>query len=117
MSKTRYEEMRAQCEDFHKQYPEVWEMLKRFSDEMKNKGFKHYSINGIFERIRWEKDIGGDGVTQFKLNNNYRAFYARRFMRVYPEYAGFFRLREQISNEASATELPELTPADYEDVR
>lgn len=117
MSDTRYDEMREQCEAFHKQHPEVWELLQRFSAEMKSRGFQHYSINGIFERIRWEKDIGGNGETQFKLNNNYRAFYARRFMRMYPEYEGFFRIREQVSNDVGATKLPELTPRDYDYVR
>ena len=112
--KTRYDEMREQCTRFHQEHPEVWEMLKHFSWEMKNKGFDHYSINGTFERIRWEKDLGGDGKSQFKLNNNYRAFYARRFMRVYPEFEGFFRIREQVSHDGDATELPELAPRDYD---
>ena len=26
------------------------------------KGFKNYSVNAVFERIRWEIDAGGDGV-------------------------------------------------------
>ena len=117
MSESRYEQMRMQCAAFHQQHPEVWEMLKRFSREMQNRGFKHYSINGIFERIRWEKDIGGDGKTQFKLNNNYRAFYARRFMKMYPQYEGFFRLREQVSEDTKATYRQELTPQDFEYVR
>ncbi len=55
---------------------------------MIDKGFKHYSVNAIFERIRWEIDAGGDGISTFKLNNNYRAFYARRFHRMYPEHDG-----------------------------
>ena len=53
---------------------------------------------------------------EFKLNNNYRAFYARAFMKKYPEYAGFFRLREQTSEKENASLLPELTPDDYREV-
>lgn len=114
--KTRHEEMRESCKIFHKENPEVWDLFCKFTFEMKDKGFNNYSSNAIFERIRWEKDMGGDGVTQFKLNNNYRAFYARAFMKKYPEYAGFFRLREQTSEKENASLLSELTPNDYREV-
>ena len=85
----RHEEMRDQCQRFHNEHPEVWELFVHFTQTMIRKGYPNYSVNAIFERIRWEKDEGGDGVNQFKLNNNYRAFYARRFMRMYPQYDGF----------------------------
>ncbi|MDI9407631.1 MAG: hypothetical protein QM523_00120 [Candidatus Pacebacteria bacterium] len=110
----RQEEMRQQVTDFHRRHPEVWELFVKFTFEMINRGYKNYSVNAIFERIRWEKDsIGGDGVTSFKLNNNYRAFYSRRFMRVYPENEGFFRTRQQPSEEQFPTHRPELSPSYY----
>ena len=113
--KDRHEEMRQQCIRFHKDNPEVWDLFVRFTFEMINKGFKNYSAqHGIFARIRWEMDVGGNGVTQFKINNNYSAFYARRFMKMYPQYDGFYRTREQVSKEECASNLPELAPSDYE---
>ena len=115
MTETRLEEMREQCKRFHEKHPEVWDLFVRFTFEMINKGFKNYSAqHGIFARIRWEMDAGGDGLSQFKINNNYSAFYARRFMKMYPEHDGFFRTREQTSEDKEATNLPELTPEDYE---
>lgn len=118
MSKTRNEEMREQCEAFHKEHPEVWDLFVRFTFEMIDRGFKNYSAqHGIFARIRWEIDAGGNGTSEFKINNNHSAFYARRFMKVYPEHDGFFRLRRQVSNDSDATKLPELTPSDYDYVR
>tara|TARA_R100000406_G_scaffold94872_1_gene87721 strand:+ start:364 stop:714 length:351 start_codon:yes stop_codon:yes gene_type:complete len=111
--KTRADEMREQCSAFHEKNPMVWRYFVRFTKIMIDKGFKHYSVNAIFERIRWEIDAGGDGISTFKLNNNYRAFYARRFHRMYPQHDGFFRTREQVSSDKSATNLPELTPANY----
>lgn len=110
----RHEEMRQQVIDFSRDNPDVWRLFCGFTFDRINRGFKNYSANAIFERIRWEKDVGGDGVAIFKLNNNYRAFYARAFMRKYPEHNGFFRTREQISKETPASYLPELTPADYD---
>lgn len=109
----RRDEMAEQCATFHRQHPEVWDLFVQFTNEMVRKGFSNYSVNAIFERIRWEKDAGGDGTESFKLNNNYRALYARRFMKMYPEHDGFFRTREQTSEVKPATGLPELSPAAY----
>ena len=113
MFNTRQDEMREQVKKFHKEHPEVWDLFVRFTFEMIKRGRKHYSANAIFERIRWEKDLGNTSEAAFKLNNNYRAFYARRFMACYPEHGGFFRTRKQISGEQKATNLPELTPSEY----
>ena len=110
----RLEEMREQVIAYHKQHPEVWEMFEEFAFQMINRGYKNYSVNAIFERIRWEKDAGGDGITQFKIGNNYRAFYARAFMKKFPEHEGFFRTRKQTSENRDATYMPEMSPQDYE---
>ena len=111
---TRQEEMREQVSAFHGNHPKVWRLFCEFTFEMMDRGYSHYSVNAVFERIRWEIDAGGDGTASFKLNNNYRAFYSRRFMNTYPKYAGFFRTREQTSKDKSATYLPEITPAYYQ---
>ena len=112
--KTRLEEMREQVTRFHEDHPEVWDLFVRFSVEMINRGYKTYSAQSVIERIRWEKDAGSDGSISFKINNNYTAFYSRRFMKVYPQHEGFFRTRYQVSDDCDATCLPELTPKDYE---
>ena len=113
--KTRYMEMKEQCENFHRDHPQVWELFVRFTFELIGRGFKHYSAqHGVFSRIRWETDQADtDGNSIFKVNNNYSPFYARRFHKMYPEHDGFFRLRTQTSNRGPATGLPELSPSDY----
>ena len=76
----------------------------RFTMDRIGKGFANYSAKAIFERIRWEVDsVGADGKLEFKLNNNWPSFYARRFMKMYPEYQGFFRTRRQTSQEDCPT--------------
>ncbi len=112
--KTRLEEMREQVTRFHQEHPEVWEMFVGFSLEMLQRGYETYSAQSVIERIRWEKDVGSDGKCAFKINNNYTAFYSRRFMRVYPEFDGFFRTRYQVSDDEDATNLAELAPRDYD---
>ena len=48
----RIEEMRSQVRDYHKKYPDVWKMFEEFTFQMINQGYKNYSVNAIFERIR-----------------------------------------------------------------
>ena len=112
--KSRYEEMEHEAALFHAENPKVWEYFVQFTFEVIERGFNHYSVNGVFERIRWEADLADlEGNSTFKLNNNHRPFYARWFMDRYPEYRGFFRLRVMPSRSRPATGLPALTPADF----
>ena len=109
----RCEEMREQVKAYHKEHPEVWRLFTMFTFQMIDSGKKNYSVSSIWERIRWHKDAGSDGETQFKINNNYRAFYARAFMEKYPLHKGFFRTRKQKSEDQAATNMRELTPDYY----
>ena len=112
--KSRYEEMEHEAALFHAENPKVWEYFVRFTFEVIERGFNHYSVNGVFERIRWEADLADlEGNSTFKLNNNHRPFYARWFMDRYPEHKGFFRVRVMPSRSRPATGLPALTPADF----
>ena len=114
MKLTRQHEIDAEAAVFSSKNPKVNELFVRFTTEIINRGFKNYSVSAVFERIRWETDQADvDGKSTFKLNNNYRAWYARRFMETYPEYDGFFRTRHRLSGGKDALDLPELTPSDF----
>lgn len=80
-------------EEFHWGNPSVYKLFKKFAFEVIRKGHQQYSADAIMHRVRWETNV----VTsddEFKVNNNHVAFYARMFMRDFPEYKGFFRLRK-----------------------
>ena len=113
MSQTREQQIREQVRTYHRDNPEVWGLFKSFTLKLIQSGRKHYSANAIFERIRWEKDLGNGSEAAFKLNNNYRAFYARRFMASFPQHEGFFRTRAQPSSNQDATFRKEFGPSDY----
>jgi hypothetical protein len=61
-------------------------------------GRTHYSMKGIFERVRWHHDIETNTREPFKLNNNYTARYVRLIEKEYPNLVGFFRTRELTSD-------------------
>ncbi len=79
---------------FHEANPKVWELLVRFTFELVDHGYKHAGISLIWERMRWEMSLQTTDPEGFKLNNDFRSRYARRLMKHYPEWEGFFRTRE-----------------------
>ena len=85
-----------QFANFHKANPHVYEMLKTLALKTKRAGSKHYGMAGLFEVLRWTHTIETHG-DEFKLNNNYRALYARLLMTNEPELEGFFKLRARRS--------------------
>ena len=109
---TRLDEMRRQCQKFHKEHPEVWSLFVGFTFEKIRLGYDHYGVGAVMERVRWETSAGGS-KPEFKFNNNFRAFYARRFARTFPEHKGFFRTRVQNSakRKPKRTEPKPLTRA------
>ena len=68
-------------QQFHDNNPKVWELFKMFSFDVIRSGRKHYSVNAIFERIRWHTDIETKSKDSFKLSNNHRAYHARSLMK------------------------------------
>lgn len=115
MIETRYDEMKRDFFKFHKEHPEVWRLFRRFTFDRISLGFKHYSSYAIFERIRWETDqVPTEGKDEFKMNNNFRPFYARAFMKKYPEHEGFFRVRHQKSKDEPPVRRPALKPSDFD---
>ena len=80
---------------FHSQNPQVYEEFDRITQKLIQRGWRHYSADGVGHIIRWERRISIEGTHQFKMNNNHMAFYARMWLEDNPRYAGFFRLRCQ----------------------
>lgn len=83
----------SKARSFDVENPHVYELLKQFSAEVRRRGYDAYSINSVFERIRWHTDIETTNKT-FKLSNNHRAYYARKLMALEREFEGFFDTRE-----------------------
>jgi len=80
-----------QCKAKH---PQLLPEMARIARELQAMGRERYSINGLFEILRWETrhTTGDHGL---KMNNNHRAFAARELMADYPDLDGFFKLRRQ----------------------
>lgn len=87
--------------EFDAAHPDVWQLFERFTLDLIRRGFGHYSSDAVLHRVRWETSAGaGSDEDAFKINNNWTAYYARKFDEQHPEYAGFFRMRRSKADEA-----------------
>jgi hypothetical protein len=77
---------------WHKENPHVYALFKRFTLQAISAGHKNLSAWLIINRIRWETSIETKGE-DFKISNDYIAYYSRLFMHEHPQFSGFFRTK------------------------
>ena len=84
--------LEARFWEFHEINPHVYALFSRFAIEAAYAERRNFGVGAIFERMRWFTVIETRGE-EYKLNNNYRAYYGRLWMRNNPEHDGFFSTR------------------------
>jgi len=104
--RTHREKMLAEFEQFHHDNPRVYEMFKEFTWMVIRRGRKRWSARDILHRIRWETNVVIDDPSGFKISDHHSPFYARMFMHEFPQYDGFFSIKE------AAADLMDLDDAD-----
>ena len=78
--------------EWHLKNPHVWKLFEKYTFDAINAGLTSYSHWLIINRIRWDFEV----VTksgEFKISNNYIAFYARLFHAYHPEHSSFFKIK------------------------
>lgn len=80
---------------FHRENLQVYDKLVELAFILKDRGHRKIGIAMLFEQLRWLYAMETTDMGGFKLNNNYRAFYARMLMERNPALNGFFEIREQ----------------------
>lgn len=77
---------------FHAANPHVYRELVALARRAKRRGARKLGVGMMFEVLRWRHTLrtGGD---EFKLNNNYRSYYARLIMLRERDLAGIFETR------------------------
>ncbi len=79
--------------DFHRKSPEVYSTLVALARQwVAATGRRRLGIATLFERARWELAITTSDP-DFKLNNSYRAYYARLIMAREPDLVDLFAVR------------------------
>lgn len=79
---------------WHKANPEVFEAFEIIAFDLIKQGHKHYSSDAILHIVRFNLNKAKGPEDQYKINNNYSAYYARLFMHYHPRYNDFFETRQ-----------------------
>jgi hypothetical protein len=87
--------LEQQFAEFHQANPHVYSALRHLALDAARHG-RRLGIGMLFEVLRWQYAMTTtDEASEFKLNNNYRAFYARLLMEREPDLDGYFETRTQ----------------------
>jgi hypothetical protein len=82
-----------QFEQFHTENPRVYEQLLHLAREwISHTGRREIGIGALTERVRWEIALATNHP-DFKINKNFRAYYARLSEIEHPDLADVFRTR------------------------
>lgn len=79
---------------FHATHPEVYAELVRISRRLRAQGWDRFGIATVFEVARYRAMVGELKGNHPKLNNNFRAYYARMIMQRETDLDGVFKTRE-----------------------
>ena len=80
---------------FHHANPQVYSELVSQARLLKSSGCRCASIALLYERLRWLHFIATQGEEEFKLNNDFRALYARLIMDQETDLHGIFKTRKR----------------------
>lgn len=90
--------LEAAFEEFDRENPHIYLAFARFTLEAVRAGRSKIGAKLIWERLRWYTAVEahrapGTPAPEYRLNNNWTAYYARKFMRDHPEHQGLFATR------------------------
>lgn len=79
-------------EKYDRENPHLYEAFIKYSLELKRLGRRYYGAKKIAEDLRHNTTLSGND--EFKINNTYVSYFARKAMNEYTELEGFFRIRK-----------------------
>lgn len=82
----------VQTKRWIRRHPEAYALFVKYALELALRRKRRFGIKLIAERVRWEA-VFEWGEEDFKINNNYPAYIARRLVREYPSLEGRLEFR------------------------
>ena len=86
--------------EFHRENPHVYDRLQSMALDIKSKGQRKIGMAMLFEVLRWEFLMSTVSDEQFKLNNNYKAYYSRLLESSNAALEGMFTKRSSDADKA-----------------
>lgn len=82
----------AAAQEFHSAHPEVYRLFAGMARRAIGRGLAKFSARTIWEVIRWES-TAGEHAGEFKLNDHFCPWFARKYLQEPECPPGFFELR------------------------
>jgi hypothetical protein len=79
---------------YHADNPQIFKIIKKYTAQVKDVGFQHYSMDAIMHRVRWHVNVKTRSYDGFKINNNFTSRYARLLEKENKDLRGFFNKRK-----------------------
>lgn len=80
-------------EKFHSDNPHVYHKLVELARIVHDAGYQKYSIDALFNRLRWHYDFETKTTEKFKLCDHHRSRYSRLIMAQEPDLWDFFTIK------------------------
>lgn len=81
--------------EFHEKNPHVYASLVMYARQAVRAGHLRVGIELLWNRMRWDWMLHTEHAGDYKLNQNYKAWYARRIMEREPDLADIFETRRR----------------------
>lgn len=88
---------------WHNLNPLIWENFEKFAFQAMRQNRKKISHWLIINRIRWEVFISTTGK-DYKIGNDYIAFYARLWREKYPQHKDLFNIKRMLGEPEEQTD-------------
>ena len=92
----------------HEKKPQIYEEFKKATFKLIKAGVPRYSADGIMHVVRFLTVQTMHPDSNFKISNNTITFYARLFVRDFPQHKDFFRYRVLKSDQFNESWFNEL---------
>lgn len=86
-------ELSERFEGFHRDNPDFYRELVRLARRFRARTGRACGIQRLIEIVRFDLDMQSVSHDDFKINNDFAAYYARLIMHSEPDMRGFFQLR------------------------
>ena len=90
---TKADRFREDADAWIEANPQAWQYM-RDAAKLSAAHHRRFGIGALCEHVRWQMFAKGDD--SFKLNNNYRAHFARRLIREVPECEPYITTRNSV---------------------
>jgi hypothetical protein len=86
---------------YHTANPHILQRLVSRTRQLTSRGYERVGMGMLFELLRWDHLISSTTGEPFKLNNSYRAYYARLIEHLHPDLTGVYTMRQSAADRAA----------------